>query len=151
MKLRFLIGAGPDGALRQLEASMKQDADSLVLAFSTNNHRLWIEAGTPVLINSSETSVAIGILFDRSTGAPLGTLPNCPDLETRLVRDCWGAYALLTTDGPSHSVLRDPSGSVPVYYGVAGELELYASDFGLSPSSMVETFPTPTSTQSVTG
>ena len=131
MKLRFLIGAGPDGALRQLEASMKQDAGSLVLAFSTNNHRLWIERGTPVLTNSSATSVAIGILFDRSTAAPLTALPDCRDLETRLVRDCWGAYALLTTDGHSHSVLRDPSGSVPVYYGVAGELELYASNSAL--------------------
>ena len=132
MKLRFLAVAGPARCREQLSARLTaQHGDELVEATAPQPFSLWIEPGTPVLRNEGGTAAAIGMMFDRSSARRLTELPDWPGLERIVTRDFWGPYALLNAEGTMHSVMRDPSGSVPVYYGKAGVLQVYASDAGM--------------------
>lgn len=129
MKLRFLAAAGPADARRALAAQLAHDhSEALVEGSCTGSISLWTEAETPLLQNKAGTSIAVGLLYDRSANARLTSLPDWQALERACIRDFWGHYVLFTNQGGSHSVLRDPSGTVPVYYGSAGALQLYASD-----------------------
>lgn len=129
MKLRFLAAAGSVEARSALAAKLEhRRCGALTEAASTASLSVWVERGTPVLRNSSGTAIAIGPVFDRSPARRLRALPDWEGLERACIRDFWGNYVLLTDRGASHSVLRDPSGAIPVYYGTADGLDLYASD-----------------------
>lgn len=129
MKLRFLAAFGPAGARQQLASELAQYLHhSLVETHLAAPMSLWSETGTPLLRNEDATAVAIGVLFDRSANRRQTALPRCEALERTCVADFWGSYVLLTGNDSLHSVLRDPSGSIPVYHATAGDLHLYASD-----------------------
>lgn len=129
MKLRFLAIAGPIDARRALTARLAQShRDALVEAPCAASISLWVEPGTPLLRNRAGTAIAVGTLVDRAANQRLTSLPDWESLERICIRDFWGNYVLFTSQGSSHSVLRDPSGAIPVYYGAAGGLEIYASD-----------------------
>ncbi|MES2326208.1 MAG: asparagine synthase-related protein [Pseudomonadota bacterium] len=129
MKLRFLAAAGPADARRALASDLTHNrCGALVEGPSTASLSVWIDAGTPLLWNKAGTAIAVGLVFDRSANRALTSLPDWEGLERACVRDFWGTYVLLTSRSDGHSVLRDPSGAIPVYYGAAGGLDLYASD-----------------------
>lgn len=129
MKLRFLAAAGPPEARGALAAQLAhRHRGALTGGPSPASFSVWTERGTPLLCNSSGTAIAIGRVFDRSADRELKLLPDWESLERTCIRDFWGSYVLLTHRGGTHSVLRDPSGAIPVYYGTTDGLELYASD-----------------------
>ncbi|MES2136942.1 MAG: asparagine synthase-related protein [Pseudomonadota bacterium] len=113
---------------------------ALLEEHSTGFLSLWTEPGTPLLRNDAGTSIALGLLFDRSANTRLTSLPNWENLERVCIRDFWGSYVLFTAKGASHSALRDPSGSIPVYYGAAGALQLCASDADMLRLAWAEAF-----------
>ena len=129
MKLRFLAATGPADARRALATQLAHgQCGTLIEGPSTTSLSVWAEAGTPLLRNAAGTAVAVGLLCDRSANRRLTSLPNWEGLERACIRDFWGNYVLLTSRDGAHSVLRDPSGAIPVYYGASGGLEFYASD-----------------------
>lgn len=129
MRLRFLAAVGPADARQALAAQLARDHSRAPFEErSTELLSLWTEPGTPLLRNDGATAIAVGLLFDRCANTRLTSLPNWENLERVCIRDFWGSYVLFTAKGASHSALRDPSGSIPVYYGAAGALQLYASD-----------------------
>ena len=141
MKLRFLAAAGPIELRRALATQLARDyRPALVEGPSNDPISLWVEAGTPLLRNKSGTSTAVGQLFDRAANTRLTSLPHWEGLERACIRDFWGNYVLFTSQGGSHAVLRDPSGAIPVYYGIAGGLELYASDADMLRLAWPESF-----------
>ena len=132
MRLRFLAAAGRAAARRHLAARLASDArGTLIEAYCAGPLSIWTEPQTPLLKSDCQTAAAVGMIFDRSSATPLRALPNPQALHHRMVRDHWGSYVLFTADGDAHSVMRDPSGSMPVYYGAGGTLQLYASDAGM--------------------
>lgn len=132
MKLRFLAIGGSLDARRRLEQqrSLTEGAGLLKLA---EGHALsvWAMSGTPAIRCERREATLIGLLYERATDRRLETLPECEDLARYIIRECWGAYALLFAGNGGHGVLRDPSGAVPVYHGKAGDLQIYASDAAL--------------------
>lgn len=129
MKLRFLAAAGPADARRTLATKLAQRRpQDLLEGPALASLSLWVEAGTPLLRNRAGTSVAVGLLFDRSAIRRLTELPDQDRLEESLTRRAWGQYVLFCDCGRSHWVVRDPSGAIPVYFAAAGGLHLYASD-----------------------
>jgi asparagine synthase (glutamine-hydrolysing) len=92
---------------------------------------LWVDEGTPLLANETGSVVAVGLLIDRAARRRLADLPAWQSPEQTFLRDFWGCYVLFSAAGDSHSVLRDPSGPVPVYHCTSGDLQLYASDSGM--------------------
>lgn len=127
MRLRFLAIAegSPDGEAR------RRSMDPLVEVLTTPALSVWVEAGTPVVPDLANNSVAAGLLLDRSSGVPLDNLPKAADLASAVIRDCWGAYVLAIGGQRSHSILCDPSGAVPVYHFRSRSTDFYASDWSL--------------------
>ena len=141
MKLRFLAAAGAADVRGELASQLAHGhRRRLVEGPCTGSISLWVEAGTPLLRNKAGTSVAVGLLFDASANRRLTSLPDWEGLERICIRDFWGNYVLFTSQGSSHSVLRDPSGAIPVYYGAAHGLELYASDADMLRLAWPESF-----------
>lgn len=129
MKLRFLAAAGPAHARRALATQLAHSqCDALIEGPSVETLSVWSEPGTPLLWNKAGTAIAIGMVFDRSADKRLTSLPDWDGLERACIRDFWGAYVLLISRSDGHSILRDPSGAIPVYFAANGGLELYASD-----------------------
>jgi asparagine synthase (glutamine-hydrolysing) len=129
MRLRFLAAAGPPTARQRLALKLRSHKGfALVEPFSNGSITVWTEAQTPFLTNENKSAALVGRLFDRSAMRRVQILPERSPLEAILVRDFWGSYVLFTGDGMIHRVMRDPSGSIPVYYGSSGALQLYASD-----------------------
>ena len=129
MKLRFLVAAGPANARRALATQLAHgQCGALIEGPSTASLSVWAESGTPLLRNTTGSAIAVGLIFDRSANRRLTSLPDWEGLERACIRDFWGNYVLLTIRDGAHSVLRDPSGAIPVYYGASSGLELYASD-----------------------
>lgn len=127
MQLRFLAAAGPAPLRKDLERKIRQRRSNLVPLFGSDSLSLWGEACTPVL--SDAAGVSVGIMFDRATGERRTRLAETERRPESIIRDCWGAYVHFERRGAyDHAVLRDPSGSIPVYYGEASGLDLYASD-----------------------
>ena len=129
MKLRFLAAAGAADVRGELASQLAHGhRRRLVEGPCTGSISLWVEAGTPLLRNKAGTSVAVGLLFDASANRRLTSLPDWEGLDRACLRDFWGAYVLFSDKSGAHSVLRDPSGAIPVYHGAGRELELFASD-----------------------
>lgn len=129
MKLRFLAAAGPADLRQRLATRLARRPDEeLIDVPSAASMSLWVEAGTPVVTNDTKSAIAVGLLFDRNAHTRVTSLPGVDNVERICMRDLWGAYVLFATEGGSHSAIRDPSGSIPVYYGMAAGLQLYASD-----------------------
>lgn len=132
MRLRFLAAAGPAAALRRLAARLARDPRSrLVETHCSECLSIWTEPDTPLLESDCRTAAAVGLMFERSSATALRRLPKSPAILQSVLRDHWGSYVLFTADGGAHSVLRDPSGSIPLYYGAGADLQLYASDAGM--------------------
>jgi asparagine synthase (glutamine-hydrolysing) len=132
VKLRFLALAGDPDRRRHLERAAKLGfADGLTKAHDGHAISLWTLPGTPALASPRGDGVLVGLLFERAAARRATDLPADIHAPSSLVRDFWGAYALFIDLPDAHSVLRDPSGSVPVYFGSAGPLEIYASDSDL--------------------
>lgn len=129
MKLRFLAAAGPGDARNQLAGRLKhQTHQRLIEAHCSEPLSLWVERGTPLLQNDAGTTTAVGLVFDRLRRSPLASLPGRSTLARVATAELWGSYVLFIANGASHLVLRDPSGSIPVYHGAAAGLQIYASD-----------------------
>lgn len=128
MKLRFLAASGPVGALGALERRIATRGDGgLIRIFEGGALKVWTVSETPSLSAADGLAVLVGLLFDRATGTRLSGL----HIPETVLGDRWGPYVLFTVDAAGYSVLRDPSGAIPVYYGAAGDLQLYASDAAL--------------------
>ena len=141
MRLRFLAAAGRGPSFRQLEQKIAcSTGENLLKVSSSDALTLWADRQTPIVHGNAGKSALVGLLFDRASGEPVDRLPSSSDLERLITRDFWGAYVLLTTDGSSHSVLRDPSAAVPVYCGRAEGLEIYATDADLLALARPERF-----------
>ena len=132
MKLRFVAFAGDPACRRDLERAAKLGlADGLTKAHEGNAISLWTLPATPLLASGTGDGILVGILFDRAVAKRVTGLPADAHAPLSFVRDFWGAYTLFSDLPGAHKVLRDPSGSVPVYFGSAGPLEIYASDADL--------------------
>ena len=129
MKLRFLAAAGAVEARATLSTSLARHCGrELVEVRGAKSISLWVEPDTPVVADRLGGAVLVGKLFDGPSGRRLSVLPDDTALARKITESAWGSYVLLTADGPHHCVLRDPSGSVPVYHGHTGPLDVYASD-----------------------
>src|ERR1044072_2713879 len=126
MKLRFLAVAGEGPALRQVRGRAMEAG--LIEQLVTASLSVWADPSTPAISGSEPSAILIGWLYDRDSGERLTALPGGPDLGADIVERHWGVYALFTSDGPRHSALRDPSGSLPIYYASVGTASIYASD-----------------------
>jgi asparagine synthase (glutamine-hydrolysing) len=112
---------------------------ALIRTFDGKGLSIWTCPGTPLLWNRA--AACVGLIFDRATGNRRNELPDAGQRAETLIRDCWGAYVHFESpDASHHSVVRDPSGSIPVYYGPAGELDLYASDSAMLRHAWPESF-----------
>lgn len=139
MQLSFLAAAGPLPLREELDSQLRHGAGSLVRLFRSDRLSLWGEAGTPLL--HDDDAVSVGLMFDRATGTGRTRLPDAIMRAEAIIRDSWGAYVLFDChDASGHSVLRDPSGSIPVYYGAANGLDLYASDSEMLRLGWTESF-----------
>ena len=131
MNLRFLAAAGPTDALRELEGRIGSARENgLAKAFEAGSLAVWTFPTTPTLIAADGRAMLVGLLFDGETGARLSA-PSGAEVGQPLSGRRWGPHILFATAPCEHSVLRDPSGALPVYHGTLGELEIYASDAGL--------------------
>jgi asparagine synthase (glutamine-hydrolysing) len=131
MKLRFLAAAGPAGPLEALKQAIGIRTEfSLSKMFEGSGLIVWTVPETPVVPATDGGGILVGLLFDRATGKRLSTFSAAEDAK-RIIYDRWGPYVLFTCEGGSHTVLRDPSGALPVYWGSLDGLEVYASDAGL--------------------
>lgn len=129
MKPGYVAAAGPPDALRALEARVAaQSRSPLAGPIRIGQVSLWTEQGASIMTDKRASAVLVGRLFDRASGTSRTALPSAPDLEAAVLRDCWGPFVLVAGDEVSHSILRDPSGAIPVYYGSADGLEIYGSD-----------------------
>lgn len=132
MKLRFLALAGDSDCRRDLERAAKLGlADGLTKAHEGDSISLWTLPGTPLIASERGGTILAGLLFERGDASRVTGLPADTHAPLGFVRDFWGAYVLFTDLPGAHKVLRDPSGSVPVYFGSAGPMEIYASDSDL--------------------
>lgn len=130
MRLRFLAAAGQKRDRTALDRKLRcVRGRPLVRRFDSELLSVWTEAETPLLEDERGTAVAVGLMFDRPSAQRMRRLPASANLGETVLRNCWGAFVLLASGGPSHWVLRDPSGSIPVYHGAVDGLSLYASDW----------------------
>jgi asparagine synthase (glutamine-hydrolysing) len=88
---------------------------------------VWTVPGTPALPSPDGGGILVGLLFDRSTAKRVSAFSALSEGK-QILTDRWGPYVLFTCAGSAYSVLRDPSGALPVYYGSVGEVDVYASD-----------------------
>lgn len=129
MKLRFLAAAGDAEARGRLADRLAPGTPAGVIEVRSDlPMSLWVEDGTPTHQASDGSAIAVGLLFDRSSERRLATLRDRRTDEHAWTRAFWGSYVLLRADQAAHSVLRDPSGAIPVYYAARDGLHLYASD-----------------------
>jgi asparagine synthase (glutamine-hydrolysing) len=92
-----------------------------------DNFHLWAEESCPTIIGGH--AAAVGRLIERSTGIIQHSLPAALPSEEDFVRRFWGGYILFTRNSDQlWRVLREPSGTLPVYYEDGEEGRIYASD-----------------------
>lgn len=127
MTFRFLACAGPPPAIADLEARFS-GVGELRLRARSADFRLWTAASTPCLASEGGRPALVGLLADPGAPGKVGRLPAGTSADAGFVRDHWGAYALFASaeDG-SLEVLRDPSGTVPLFATTHEGLQLYAS------------------------
>lgn len=140
MKLRFLAAAGPTDALRKLEGRIGSARESgLAKVFEAGSLAVWTFPTTPTMIAADGRAILVGLLFDGDTGGRLSAFSGA-EVGQPLPGDRWGPHVLFATADGEHSVLRDPSGALPVYRGTLGEVEIYASDAGLLEAAWATAF-----------
>lgn len=104
--------------------------------FSHAGLSIFASADTPLVALANDYGVVVGTLFDRSRFARVTRLDekNTQSVVSTegqtLVRDYWGGYVAFIrgTMPAAITVLRDPSGALPVYYAETGGRLVFASD-----------------------
>lgn len=139
MTLRFLAAAGSTQALEGLKSRSTSNHD-LQVVLETDGLVVWAPARTPVVRSPDGHCLLIGWLFDRARGARVTRLTEPVEAASPFVRTFWGAYVRIDAEACRHSVLRDPSGTIPVYFGASGGVHYYASDAALLAAAWPEPF-----------
>lgn len=129
MRLRFLAAAGPGEELDRLSQQLAAHGPPLEPILRGPRLAAWTIAGTPSVLAPDGSALAIGLVFDRSSGRRLERLPAPVPADPQFLARFWGAYLLLASRGENgHGVLRDPSGGVTAYHRRCAPLDVYASD-----------------------
>lgn len=134
--MRFLLLRQARGETEALQAAARR-APELVEVLSDPWTRLLVDASTPTL-TVGEAGVVIGVLFHQASGERVTRLSSELAAEVAesggaaLSHLAWGSYVSVLR-GPERrlAVVRDPSGSVPVYRLSTGGLEVLTSDLAL--------------------
>lgn len=130
MKLRFLAVAGDPDKLRELTPDQARLAD-LTPVLARPALRVWTAGDTPSLRLADGSGALVGLLFRKVDGGRVAALAPRDETERPLLADHWGAYVSFRELADGHSVLRDPSGAITVYYCTDAGLHFYASDSAL--------------------
>lgn len=131
MQLRFVAVAGPREALGRHRRRLGGKPDAPVEVLSRPGLSVWAGTDVPTVAAAQGDAIAIGVLFDRSSGARLRQLTSPVPTPDKFTRTLWGAYVLISDEGDRHRVLRDPSGGVTVYHRRSGAADIYASDLDM--------------------
>lgn len=134
MQLRFLAAAGPAAALDDLGSALARSREHLAVIGAMPELRVWTPPDVPWIMSDDNTAVAIGLVFERDSGARLPRLPAPVPGPQEFAKRYWGIYVLLASDAQGRTVFRDPSGGVAAYYR-AGPLGMIASDAALLAAS----------------
>ena len=127
MSFGFLACAGPEAALADLEARLS-NAPDLVLRVRGSGVRFWADPSAPFLRGEDGRAILIGFLLDRASGRRLTELGAAVRVDRKFMSEHWGAYVLIQGEADGAlTALRDPSGTVPAFYGSEGRLQLFAS------------------------
>ncbi len=138
MTPRFVgLFANTEAARPKAQALAEQVRRTLALEVRLSLPNAQILAAPEVAVRKAGgTGVVLGRLFKASPGfeaAPSALEPGLLDAPADgLVRRYWGEYvAIAVAPDDGVLVLRDPSGAVPVYYGVHDGLAAFVSDLAL--------------------
>lgn len=137
MATRFLVFLGAGVAALKLSAESAQGVAGLVrviddpccLALISGDH----------LDARDQRSLLIGVLFNRAGNSRITALqPDeaekiCATRGASLTRECWGDYFAVVRDRDSDdfTAVRDPLGSMPVYYCQRRDCIVFGSDADL--------------------
>jgi asparagine synthase (glutamine-hydrolysing) len=131
--MSFLAAFGPPTAIEALRARRHAEAAGRCTTVALEpGMALFIDRALPLRWTADRSCFLIGDLFEAGGGTPapalLPALDRPADLPAFLSR-FWGSYILFCRFGPGrHAVLRDPSGALPLYRTVSGNLHCYMSD-----------------------
>jgi asparagine synthase (glutamine-hydrolysing) len=127
MSFDFLACAGPESAMREIE-KRSASGGGLTIRVSRPGFRLWAPPTTPVLTSIDGTTAAVGLVIDKASGRRLSALWPGVNLDADFAGRHWGAYALVQVGvGGGLNLLREPSGTIPVFRVQRGPLALAAS------------------------
>ncbi|ESQ79307.1 asparagine synthetase B family protein [Asticcacaulis sp. YBE204] len=130
MTLGFLVIKGPDRRRLQYLKTQAERQDNLRPAFERPDLVVMTTPATPVVDLANHAGLVVGHAFSSEAPyLPLDREKDAPRPDARwLTRHIWGAYVGIwwSADGGFH-LLRDPIGTLPVYYRRDGETLIAAS------------------------
>jgi len=129
------LNLGDDHTLPLLDRSLH--AAGMVCKLGSALAKVFVSADTPTLAIPGH-GLVIGQVFTNDgqrISRPLNFNGSVSELSNHLLRNTWGEYLAFHVggkDGSEITLMRDPSGSVPCVYSLAGGEGFITSDIGLA-------------------